>query len=74
VGRPIRKIKPRTDEFVCLISGEDNCEVRIVKGQPHLHSAIGGAGEYYRPLVDVKDIGRKTWHKDIAVLFGGFSG
>jgi hypothetical protein len=53
---------------MCLILGEDSCEVRIVRGQPRLHSAIGRAGEYYRPLVDVKDIGRKTWHKDIVRL------
>ena len=63
MGCPIRRIKPRTDEFVDLISVENSCEARIARAQPCLHSAIGGAGEYYRPSMEVEDIGRKTWHK-----------
>ena len=61
--RPIRRIKPRTNGFVDLISVENSCEARSVRAQPRLHSAIGGAGEYCRPPVGAKNIGRKTWHK-----------
>jgi hypothetical protein len=62
------RIKPRTDEFVCLISVESSCEACIVRAQPRLHSAIGGVGEYCRPPVEAKNMGRKTWYKDIVGL------
>ena len=57
------RIKPRTDEFVFLISIENSCEARTVRAQPRVHSAIGGAGGYCCPLVEAKNMSRKAWHK-----------
>ena len=59
----MRRIKPRTDESVCLISVEISCEAWIVRAQPRLHSAIGRAGEYSRPLVEARNMHGKAWHK-----------
>jgi hypothetical protein len=63
VDHPIHRIMLRTDEFVDLISVEKNYGACIVKAQPRPHSAIVGAGEYYRHLVEGENMSKKTWHK-----------
>jgi hypothetical protein len=54
------RIKPRTNEFVDLISIENSCEACIIRAQPRFHSAISRAGEYNRLSIEAEDIGKKT--------------